>query len=198
MKTLLTIIFTLGIGVLSPAFGSFREHKHFKPNEVGAMTRELIEALKEREAAHPGAIFGRAILTEGTGLGVRLSLKKNGQIELAFDLALEKTRKGYIAASQGGIVDRRTLVFRPVKAPEFRWALDEKAMESLELKLSAPASRMWSYTLYHEVLLSEATGEILQSSSRVTARVWTVDQGVELVESYYSRHPKETPLWEEG
>ena len=198
MKTLLTFIFALAFGALNPALGSFRDHKRFTPNEVGAMTRYLIEALKEREAAHPGAIFGRAILTEGTGIGVRLSLEKNGQIELAFDLALEKKRKGYISASQDGIDDRRALVFRPVKNPEYRWSLDEQAVESLELKFSEPASKVWNYTLYHEVLVSEGTGEIVQSSTRVTARVWTVEQAVALVESYYSRHPKSTPLWEDG
>jgi hypothetical protein len=198
MKKLLTAALSLILGILSPALGSYREHKHFSPKEVGAMTRELVGTLKELETDFPGAVFGRAILTRGTGIGVRLSLEKNGQIELAFDLALEKKREGYIAASQDGIDDRRTLIFRPVKAPKFRWSLDEQAVKNLELKLSAPASRMWDYTLYHEVLVSEASEEILQSSSRVTARVWTVDQAVELVESYYSKHPESTPLWEDG
>lgn len=200
MKTYIIATLILATASFFPAHASYRDHKHFTPKEVGAITAELIATLTQLKADYPEAVFGRAILTKGAGvgIGVRLSLEKNGQIELVFDLAVERKRNVYISSSQDGIDDRRTLVFRPTTDPELKWHLGEVALLNLEKKLSAPASRMWDYELYHEVLLSESSGEILQSSSRVTAKVWTVEDAVELVVTYYSHHPKELQLWEDG
>jgi hypothetical protein len=200
MKSSLITTFFLMLALITPTLASYREHKHFGPNEAGAVTKELIDTLKQLKADFPEAVLGRAILTKrpGVGVGVRISLKKNEQIELTFDLACERKVDGYIDSSQEGIDDRRTIVFRPVIKPEFAWHLSDDVVAELEKKLNTPASNMWDYTLYHEILYSEATEDILQSNTRITVRVWTVKEAVDLVTSYYSRHPKDTSLWEDG
>lgn len=188
-----------GLVVLSlPVQASYREHKHFKPPEAGAVAKELIARLKLLHDRSPDAVHARMILTKGTDVGVGMFLKDTGQICLLFDLALEKKREGYIDSSQDGLSDRRTVGFRVIKKPAVRWHLSAQAVEKFEQQLDTPALRVSGFGLRHQIVYSEEAEVILQSSSTLTVEVWTVEEAVALVNAYYSDHPDDTPLWEDG
>ena len=172
---------------------SYRNHAEFKPADVPVKAAKLLKTAVEQHEWWPG----RRILIRGIEQGLHFRRKDNGSFRISFDISLQYTGKSPSTSLIDGIEERKTLDSRDLKAPAFKWKLDDKTQKAIEDMVNSPKHGIMDFQVEHTILVDTAKGKAITSRSQVSMTVWTPEKALEIISVYFANFPADTLLWED-
>ncbi len=180
--------------------GSYREHGRFKASEVGEKAAEILKQFDPNPELKGISVFSsrRILPKKWSGQEVRITRKKNGSLDLTFQLGVEQITKGYIDSNFENRREIHLFSFLSIKGAKIRWHLDGNLQVALAKK-TANFSPMAGFTMkiQNKTIFELATSKALKSRKEVSVNIWQDDAAIKLIQLYFSKNPKDELLWED-